>query len=218
MSTKTKQQNDVTDLVLNALKKNPSIMRTVSEGTELHRVQDATHDASPIHYARVSDTRYADPDQAIGVKYVAGSDVVAIAESFQGTGQDQRTVEASLLASKSIHRLKAVRDLKLVDVTVLAARSTKSPLHAMVNSRYDDGYDLPRQLSQACMQIPDVDGLIYPSAVLSPAGTFAGCNLVLFEHRPAQVLPLDYQPVLEVELSTGETAKELLDDLGVTLV
>ncbi|WP_462401805.1 RES family NAD+ phosphorylase [Pseudomonas sp. Marseille-QA0332] len=218
MNIEKTPQDDVNELIVNVITTAPSVLRTIQRDTQLYRVQKSKRDSSPIHYERASDSRYADPAQRIGVKYLAGSDMVAIAESFQGDNRDQRSVQASDMAQKSLHCLQAARDLRVVDVTVLAARSTNSPLYAMVKTRYDNGYELTRQLSHACMQLTDIDGLIYPSAVLSPAGLFEGCNLVLFENRQAQLRPVHYLPVLEVELSTGETAKELLNALGVTIV
>lgn len=62
-----------------------------------------------------------------------------------------------------------------------------------------------------------VDGLLYPSAVYTVSADIGSCNLVLFSGRGVQVHGLDHQPVLQAQLSNGETPLEFLESLGVAL-
>ena len=67
------------------------------------------------------------------------------------------------------------------------------------------------------MQLREIDGLLYQSAVYTVTGSMNGCNLVLVEGRTLQVLAMSHRLVLEAVLSNGETAIEFLDSLGVAL-
>jgi len=67
------------------------------------------------------------------------------------------------------------------------------------------------------MQLSEIDGLLYQSAVYTVTGSMNGCNLVLFEGRALQVIAMSHRLVLEAVLSNGETTIEFLDSLGVAL-
>jgi len=67
------------------------------------------------------------------------------------------------------------------------------------------------------MQLSEIDGLLYQSAVYTVTGSMNGCNVVLFEGRTLQVLAMSHRLVLEAVLSNGQTAIEFLDSLGVAL-
>lgn len=222
MSTAVKQhENDVVKQVVDTLKKYPELVRQIPEGTVLHRIQGSKYDADPINYKPDSDTRYADPEQQVGVYYVGFSQEVAVAESFQpGQGVDDQPVRYSKLAQSSLHQLKAARILNVVDVAGLTNRATHHKIRDIVQAKGQgkEGYALTRQISQACMlQGKDIDGLLYQSAVYTVTGSMDGCNLVLFAERDTQVESIDYKPVTEVKLSNGETPTEFLDSLGVAL-
>ena len=216
-----KYENDVVKQVVDTLKKYPELVRQIPEGTVLHRIQGSKHDANPINYKPDSDTRYADPDQQVGVYYVGFSQEVAVAESFQpGQGVDDQPVRHSKLEQSSLHQLKAARILNVVDVAGLTNRATHHKIRDIVQAKGQgkEWYALTRQISQACMlQGKEIDGLLYQSAVYTVTGSMDGCNLVLFAERGTQVEPIDYKPVTEVELSNGETPVEFLDSLGVAL-
>lgn len=216
-----KHENDVPKQAVETLTKYPELVREIAAGVILHRKQPSEHDANPVHYKPDSDTRYADPEQKVGVMYLGFSKEVALAESFQaGQGVDDQPVTLSALEMSSLHQLKTARILNVVDVAGLANRATHHKLRDIVQAKGQgkEGYALTRQFSQACMQLgKEIDGLLYPSAVYSVTGSMDGCNLVLFAERGTQVEPIDYTPVTKVILSNGETAIEFLDSLGVSL-
>lgn len=220
--SRAENENDVANPVTEKLAKYPEVIRTFSMGTDLYRVQPSEFDASPVHYKADSDTRYAHPQQKTGVCYFGFSEEVAVAESFQsGQGVDNQAVPYSKLEQSSLHLLRTTRDLHLVDVVALANRSTPPlKLRHLVESKGQgkEGYVATRGLSGACMAAePKVDGLLYPSAVFTVTGSLNGCNIVLFADRGTQVEPISHQLILETELSTGDTALELLESLGVVI-
>lgn len=219
--TGRKKEREVGKLVRETLSKHPEVMRTLPEGTMLHRVQPSKYDDNPINYKRDSDTRYADPNQQVGVYYLGGSEEVALAESFQpGQGVDDQAVAVAALERSSLHRLETERPLKLVDAGALASRALGRRLVDLVQAKGQgkEGYKLTRELSGACIeQGGEIDGLLYTSAVYAESGTLGGCNVVLFEGRGSQVKPIDYKPVVEAELSSRKTAVEFLESLGVVL-
>lgn len=215
------EKNDVDNAVTATLKKHPEVIRKIPAGTDLHRKQPSKYDSSPVNYKADSDTRYADPDQKIGVFYVGLSPEVAIAESFQsGQGVDNQAVPFSALQHGSLHLLSAARDLRVVDVAQLANLATGQKLRDLVQAKGQgrEGYAATRNLSGACMRADEeIDGLLYPSAVYTVTGDLSGCNLVLFAGRGTQVEAVSYQPVLETVLANGQTTLQFLNDLGVTL-
>lgn len=220
--TGTKKNNDVAKPVGETLTKYPELVKKILLDTELYRAQPSKYDDNPINYKSDSDTRYADPDHKVGVYYLGCSDKVAVAESFQpGQGVDNQAVPLKKLDTSSLHRLKPARILNVVDVAGLANRTMSHKLRDLVQARGqgDEGYELTRNFSQACMQhSEEIDGLLYPSAVFSVTGSMEGCNLVLFDGRGTQVEPVDHKPVAGAVLSGGETTEEFLESLGVVLV
>lgn len=216
--SRVENENDVNKLVTDTLAKYPDLIQTLSMGTGLFRVQPSEFDESPAHYNADSDTRFAHPQRKIGVCYLGLSDAVAVAESFQsGQGVDNQAVPYSKLEQSSLHLLNASRDLRLVDAAALANRATHQKLRDLVAAKGQgrEGYIATQALSGACMAIePKVDGLLYHSAVYTVTGSLNGCNVVLFADRGTQVEPVSHQPILKAELSTGETALELLESLG----
>lgn len=219
--TGQRNETDLFKKVGETLARYPELMRPIPKGLILYRVQPSRYDGAPIHYRRESDTRYADPCHEVGVKYLGFSPEVAVAESFQsGQDVDDQPVRISLLRQSSIHRLRAFRDLSLVDVAGLANRATSHKLRHLIQAKGQgrEGYALTRIFSQACMkQGNHIDGLLYPSAVYSPSGTLDGCNVVLFEGRSSQLASLDCLPVSQMRLSNGESVYEFLDSLGVAM-
>lgn len=199
-----------------------NLIREIPRATKLYRTQPSKYDASPINYKIDSDTRYADPEQRVGVFYLGFSEEVAIAESFQsGQGVDTQAVPQARLAASSLHRYETVRNLRAVDIVVLANRTTHHKLRDLVQAKGQGarGYQLTRALSYMCMHHSGgIDGLLYPSAVYSLSGSLLACNLVLFGHRGLQVRALDYKSVAGAILSQGETTEELLEGLGIVLV
>lgn len=219
--SRAENENDVANTVLETRAKHPSVIRVFPMGTALHRVQPSEFDANPVHYKADSDTRYAHPQQKVGVCYLGFSEEVAVAESFQsGQGVDNQAVPYSTLEQSSLHVLRTTRDLHLVDIGALANRSTHQKLRDLVAAKGQgrEGYVATRELSGACMAIePNIDGILYPSAVYTETGSLKGCNVVLFAGRGPQVEPVSYQRILDAELSTGEAAIELLESLGVVI-
>ncbi|ANC80205.1 hypothetical protein KKK_03990 [Pseudomonas putida B6-2] len=205
---------------MGALDKYPELIRTIPAKTVLHRVQPSRHDDKPINYRKESDTRYAHPLHEVGVFYLGFSPEVAVVESFQpGQGVDDQAVPLSKLMESSIHRYVTVRELKLVDLPLLANR-TGQKLRDIVQAKGQgaEGYKATRALSEACMQFSnEIDGLVYTSAVYSTAGTLDGCNVVLYEGRDPHVAPIDFQAISELVMTNGETAFELLESLGVVV-
>jgi len=213
-------ENDIKRKVQQALNDYPELVRQIRIGTILHRVQPSRYDANPVHYRADSDTRYADSAKRVGVYYLGFTEEVALAESFQpGQGVDDQPVRLSQLEQTSLHRLKAARDLNVVDVAALANRATHHKLRDIVQAKGQgrQGYALTQIFSQACMQLSEIDGLLYQSAVYTVTGSMNGCNLVLFEGRALQVIAMSHRLVLEAVLSNGETTIEFLDSLGVAL-
>lgn len=207
--------------VLDALDNFPFLIKNIPKSALLHRIQDSRYDASPVHYKADSDSRFADPDQKVGVYYLGLSAEVAVAESFQsGHGVDDQAVCLSRLVNSSLHRLKTSRTLRVVDVVGLANRSTNHKLKDLVQAKGQgrQGYSLTRRFSKACMGYGEsIDGILYPSAVYTETGTLSGCNIVLFEGRGIQVKPVSHRPLLEVQLSNGQTPLTFLESMGVVL-
>ena len=221
MSSKvTQHDNDVTGSVLKTLEKYPDLVRQISAGTDLYRVQPSRYDDNPVNYRADSDTRYADPAKQVGVYYLGFTEEVAVAETFQpGQGVDDQPVRLSQLEQSSLHQLSAVRKLYVVDVAALANRATHHKVRDIVQAKGQgrQGYALTQEFSQACMHRGEIDGLLYQSAVYTVTGSMDGCNLVLFEGRPTQVKAVSHRLIMEVVLLNGETAVEFLDSLGVAL-
>lgn len=212
--------NELTDQVLEALYKYPELFKQVPAGSLLHRVQASRYDTSPVNYRADSDTRYADPSKQVGVYYLACSAEVAIAESFQpGQGIDDQPVRLSRLEQTSLHLLRTVRELYVVDVAALANRATHHKIRDIVQAKGQgrEGYAFTRKLSQVCMSQGQVDGLLYPSAVYSVTGSMDGCNIVLFQGRSIQIEAIRHQAVSLAVLQNGETVVEFLYSLGVAL-
>ncbi len=221
MSGTAKQPEDtIASQVLETLSRYPELIREIPEGTILHRVQPSRYDANPVNYHADSDTRYADPARQIGVYYLGLTEEVAVAESFQpGQGVDDQSVSFWRLEQTSLHRLKAARVLNVVDVAALANRATHHKVRDIVQAKGQgrEGYALTQKISQACMNVGEVDGLLYQSAVYTVTGSMDGCNLVLFEGRRRQVEAISHQLAMEALLLNGETAVEFLESLGVVL-
>lgn len=208
---------DVNDLKA-VLDNNPEVIRIVPVGTAFYRAQDSEHDDEPRFYNRKSNSRYGSPDLPVGLLYVGFSDTVAVAEVFQPPGDDA-PVEYAKLEQCSMHQLVAVRDLKLIDLPMLAnLMGLKLRDVVQAKGQGSEGYKPTRALSKACMECGvDVDGLLYTSSVYSPAGTLEGCNAALFGERGEQVKPVSHKPLLKERLSNGKTPVKHLQDLGVSL-
>lgn len=212
-------QDDVDQLIQSALSDHPLPLSVIDQGKIVFRVQPSDK-TDPVFYNRSSNSRYGDKNQETGVCYVAGSGEVAVAETLQHGRKGPGTrVLQSEIESKSLHQMKTARDLNVVDAARLAANSGRK-LSDIVASKGQGskGYTLSQAISAACMkQGLDVDGIIYPSRVYPITGVFEGCNLALFEGRETQLIPDGDTPLVEVELSTGETIGELLIRLKVVV-
>ncbi|HKS13676.1 MAG TPA: RES family NAD+ phosphorylase [Pseudomonas sp.] len=187
--------------------------------TPVYRVQESRY-PDPVFYNADSDSRYGDPLKAIGVIYVACSDVTAVAETLQhGNDGVNSPVLAAQIEERSLHTLVTARTLRLVDAAELA-RNSGERLKAIVESRGQgtEGYAYTRALSSLVMRHElQVDGILYPSQVYPVTGSLAGCNLVLFAGRPDQLIAISKQPLIDLELSTGETVGELLSRIRVPI-
>lgn len=107
----------------------------------------------------------------------------------------------------------------VVDAAALARNAGKT-LGAIVKSRGqgDEGYAYTQTLSGVVMRWqPAVDGILYPSQVYPITASLEGCNLVLFEGRPTQLVAVSKQPLGSVVLSNGETVGELLNRMRVPI-
>ncbi|WP_422403767.1 RES family NAD+ phosphorylase [Pseudomonas sp. GZD-209] len=186
--------------------------RRIARATHVYRVQHCSF-KNPIYYNRNSDSRYGDPQLAIGVCYVALSDIVAVAETLQhGRAGSASPVLCSEIAMLALHELKATRELVVVDAGALA-RNAGSPLQAIVASKGQGsvGYLYTQLLSGVVMRhAAQVDGILYPSQVYPITASLAGCNLVLFEGRADQLAALRCRALDDLLLSTGETVGEAL--------
>lgn len=200
------------------LENNPVVVRVMPEGTPFARAQDSEHDAEPRFYNKKSDSRFGSADLPVGVLYLGFSDTVAVAEVFQPQGDDT-PVAYAMLQQCSLHQLVAVRDLRLIDLPMLA-NLTGLKLRDVIRAKGQgfEGYGPTRALSKLCMECgAQIDGLLYISSVYSPAGTLEGCNAALFDERGEQVKQVSHKPLLNQRLSNGKTAVKHLQDLGVSL-
>ena len=192
---------------------------SIQPGTLVWRVQETVH-ANPLFYNPDSDSRYGDPHRAIGVCYVAGSDLVAVAETLQhgkaGTGSPVLIKE---LEARSLHQLETTRVLRVVDAGMLA-RNAGRRLKDIVESKGQGstGYTWTQALSGVVMRHGlEVDGMLYPSQVYPLTGSFKGCNLALFDGRGLQLEAVGKQGLRELELSSGETVGEFLNRLRIAV-
>lgn len=220
MSGEGKNLIEVAKQAREVLDKHPKVVREIPGGTTLYRCQKSKHDREPRNYGH-TNSRYTPADTEEGVLYVGFSPEVALAESFQpGQGGDSQALSLSDLQAQSLHRMESSRPLRVVDAVALANRAGYHKLRDLVQAKGQgsEGYVLSQEFARICMEREDIDGILYPSAVYGETGTYDGCNLALFEGRGTQVKPLDYQPVITVELESGEFAVEFLDSLGVALV
>lgn len=157
-----------------------------------------------------------------GVKYLAGSPEVAIAESFQHGGSRPGTpLSLSEIEATSLYSFSPLRELKLLDTQRISVYlGTK--LGDLTQARGQgnaEGYLPTQRLSHLCMrQGSDVDGLLYVSVAYGTPTGKSGCNMVLFEGREPQLILLDSTPVMKVMLPSNETALELLQGLKVLIV
>lgn len=215
-----KQSSDVEQEFQSALSKHQDVVVTIDADTLWARVQPTEYD-NPVFYNRNSDTRYGDPAKEIGVCYVAGSSKVAIAETFQhGPGGPDSSVLMEDIMDRSLHQLKAARTLKVIDVGVLAAYTGRK-VRAIVEAKGQgsEGYSLTQTLSAVSMRYSDeIDGLLYTSTVLPGAASLEWCNLVLFEGRKTQLVPVSSEPLAEALLTDDKTAVEFLVDLNLSVV
>lgn len=68
-------------LIENAIARHGLPTQRIACATRVYRVQHGGFE-DPIYYNRSADSRYGDPQLAIGVCYVALSDIVAVAETL----------------------------------------------------------------------------------------------------------------------------------------
>ena len=197
--------------------KHPEIFIALKKGAELARTQ-ATHYPNPVFYNKNSDSRYGDLKKELGVCYVATSNEVAIAETFQhGGGGPGTPVLISEVQGMSVHRFRTARKLRLVDVFRVGA-FMGYPLRDLVEAKGQggEGYLLPQTMSAAIMRYSeDIDGLLYTSQVFASASNDS-C-IVLFERKKPQLVLVSSKPLVELELTNGQTAVEFLTDLKVTV-
>ena len=215
-----KQSSDVEQEFQSALSKHPDVVVTIDADSSWARVQPTEH-KNPVFYNRDSDTRYGDPAKEIGVCYVAGSSKVAIAETFQhGPDGPGSSVLMKDIMDRSLHQLRAARPLNVIDVGQLSAYAGRK-LRDIVQAKGQgsEGYDLTQTLSAMSMRYsPEIDGLLYTSTVFPRAASLEGCNLVLFEGRETQLLPVSSEPLAEALLTDDKTAVEFLVDLNLSVV
>jgi hypothetical protein len=184
----------------------------IAQGRLFYRVQSSSF-ANPLFYNRDSPTRYGDIYKQLGVCYVAGSDLVAVAETLQVDQAFARSpLTRAVIESKTLHTLATSRTLRVVDVAVLARTGGKT-LDALVGAPGEGGkgYAYTQMLSALVMRHPNrVDGLLYPSRAYAIAGSIRGCNLALFEGRANQLMAVNRVRLIETELGCGESIMEFL--------
>ena len=215
-----KQSGDGEQEFKAALSNNPDIWVEIDADTSWARIQPTRY-PDPVFYNRGSDTRFGLREKEIGVCYVAGSSKVAIAETFQhGPGGPGTSVLMQDIMERSLHQLKAARTLKVIDVGQLAAcMGWKLREIVQAKGQGSEGYELTQMLSAMCMRHGlEVDGLLYVSTVFPKAASLEGCNLVLFEGRETQLVPVSSEPLAEALLTDGKTAVEFLLDLKLSVV
>jgi hypothetical protein len=206
------------DLLIQAALSDHEIPYTmIDPGKTVYRVQPTERGDDPRYYNQSSAYRYSDREEKVGVCYVAGSGETAVAETLQhGKEGPDTPVLQSEIEARSLYTLTTARKLKMVDAAALAANSGFK-LDSIVASKGQEaeGYMLSQALSNACMKLADVDGIIYPSRVYPKTGSFEGCNLALFGGRESQLTPGCGIPLVDHEFSTGETIGEILIRLKV---
>lgn len=216
-----KQIQDVEAGVPSMFLKHPEVIVEVEEGAPVFRVQTKQH-KNPIFYNKRedSDSRYRDSTREIGVAYVATIPEVAIAETLQhGRGGPGTPVLMSEIQEMVVYQMAAARKLRLVDIGMANAFIGGRKLRDLVEAKGQgsDGYVLTQALSSAIMRYSEeIDGLLYNSHVF-PAAANDGWNIVLFERKTPQLVPVSSEPLTEVELANGQTAIEFLADLSVTV-
>ncbi|MBD8577546.1 RES family NAD+ phosphorylase [Pseudomonas syringae] len=209
---------EVEDNLKGALKEK-SPFYTLDKGALTSRVQLTRHE-NPLYYNGKADSnsRYAHIFRKVGVLYVARSPELAIAESFQhGQTGPGSPVLVSEIVERSLHQLEAVRPLKLVDIGLLLAGAGYKPRDVVqAKGQGSEGYFFPQMISTVCMEhSQEIDGLYYGSSVYAPTGSPHGCNIVLFEGREPQLVPVSASPLMETLLTDGSTAVEFLMKLNV---
>lgn len=206
-------------LIENAIARHGLPSQRIARATRVYRVQHCGFE-NPIYYNRNSDSRYGDPQLAIGVCYVALSDIVAVAETLQhGRAGSTSPVLRSDIVMLAVHELRATRELAVVDAGALA-RNAGSPLQAIVASKGQGsvGYLYTQLLSDVVMRhAAQVDGILYPSQAYPITASLTGCNLVLFEGRGDQLATLRRQTLDDLLLSNDETVGELLCRMQVAV-
>jgi hypothetical protein len=213
----TTQIDDVDQLIQAALSEHEIPYAVIDQGKTVFRVQPTEFGSDARYYNPSSDSRYGHRDEKVGVCYVAGSGETAAAETLQhGRKKASSPVLQSEIEARSLYQLTTARDLKVVDAAALAANSGFK-LDAIVASKGQKakGYMLSQALSAACMELGDVDGILYPSRVYPKTGSFEGCNIALFEGRENQLIPDSDIPLIDHEFPTGETIGEMLIRLKV---
>lgn len=197
--------------------KHPEIFTAWKKGARLARTQ-ATRYPNPMFYNKNSDSRFGDLKKELGVCYVATSNEVAIAETFQhGSGGPGTPVLISDIQRMSVHQFATARRLRLVDVAKASAfMGYKLRDLVEAQGQGSEGYLLPQTLSAAIMRHgEDIDGLLYTSQVF-PSASNDSC-IVLFERKKPQLVLVSSGPLVELELTNGQTAVEFLRDLKVTV-
>lgn len=215
-----KQSGDVEQAFKTAISNNPDLLVKIYADTPFSRVQPTRH-CNPVFYNLESDTRFRDLEKEYGVCYVAGSSKVAIAETFQhGPDGPGTPVLMKDILDRSLFQLKAARVLTLIDVGQLAAcMGWKLRDIVQAKGQGSEGYKLTQMLSAMCMRHSlEIDGLLYVSSVFPKAASLEGCNLVLFEGRETQLVPVSSEPLAEALLTDGKTAVEFLLDLKLSVV
>lgn len=218
MSGENKKNITVEEIQLIILK-HPELVIEIGVDSQLMRVQPTRH-KDPVFYNSDSNSRYGDFNKEIGVCYVAGSSEVAIAETFQhGVDGPGSPVLFTEIQERSLHQLRVVRPLKVIDVARLAAFGGYRLRHLVeAKGQGSEGYSLPQALSAAIMRCEgNFDGLLYTSTVFPAAASIDGCNLVLFGGRETQLVPKSSEPLTAVQLKGDKTAIEFLLDLNVTV-
>jgi hypothetical protein len=218
MSNEVDMYDDVKKKVAALLEKpHPQLWVEIKENEVLLRVQPTRYDDNPVFYNPDSDSRYADGSGNTAVLYLASSAELAIAETIQqGSSGPGTPVMRSEVEERSLHYLKVARPLRMVDAGMVISCLGKRPGDVtQPKGQGSEGYSLPQAISAACCEHDGepIDGLVYRSGVYDPAGTpHAGRNLVLFEGRGLQVIPLNSIPLAQLVLSGDKTVFEFLED------
>lgn len=168
----------------------------------------------PIFYGKTGVNRFDSPDGSYGVFYAGRDAFCAFIETF-AKAAGSRIVTITELNQNALSELKAVRALRLIDLTQSGALVR---IGADANL-FCGTHSVAQLWSRALHEHPcSADGILYPSR-LDPSRH----SIVLFEDRAPKIIELDRQSWYATGSLRGKLAEimdhydlELIDDRFVT--